>query len=137
MSKHSGFGLFTMFYFAIFIGMFLAAPLLLMTPWHARNPNAWLLSLGAMGVLLSLLLLCHRQCSGPSLSFTEGLLFVTGFMMTGWSMLSAVFVFPALLLVTLAAIIVSAACLPLGGRTRSATLFHRLVLFVYRHRLIQ
>ncbi|GAB3374466.1 hypothetical protein GCM10027431_27040 [Lysobacter rhizosphaerae] len=137
MSDRPQFGLFPNLYLGVFVGLLLAAPFLLLAPWRSGSSLAW--GASASGALLTALLLwlSNRQCSSHLVSYREGLLFVTESMMTGWSLLSAVFVFPALLIAAMASCAISAIYLPLGGKAKSAPAFYRVVKFFHSHRMLQ
>ncbi|WP_460734626.1 hypothetical protein [Lysobacter tyrosinilyticus] len=137
MNDRPRFGVFPNVYLGIFVGLLLAAPYLFATPWKSASLELWIAPLCCSLLLALCLVLSNRQCSSSSLSFREGLLFVTTSMMTGWSVLSAAFVFPALLITVATSVAISIVLLPFGGRTRSAPAFFRLVKFFHRHRMLQ
>ena len=131
------FGLFPNLYLGLFIALLLAAPFLILAPWHSSSVQPWVASAFGTAVLVGLLLLASRLCSSPSLSYRDGLLFVIASMMTGWVQLSAVFVFPALLIAVTASIVIAGYSWPIGGGSGAPERFHRLVAFFHRHRMHQ
>lgn len=137
MSDRPKFGLFPNIYLSVFVGLLLAAPFLLLAPWHSGSLSAWTTPASGAFLTAMLLWLSNRQCSSEPISYREGLLFVTASMMTGWSLLSAVFVFPALLAAVLASFAISVICLPLGGKAKAAPAFYSVVKFFHRHRMLQ
>jgi len=134
------FSIFASFYAALFVAGLVAAPLLAAARLSSHQPvpvTAWATA-GAVSILvLALFAYANARCSSERLTYREGLLFVTSSMMTGWTYLSLLFVFPALLFTFIASVGIAIVNDIAGTRQRSAQTFHRLVAGFHRHRMRQ
>ena len=134
------FGLMTHCYYWAFVALVLGAPLAYVFANGVSRPIP-VTSFG-LAVMLSLfagLLLwaSHRQCSTERMTYREGMLFITGSMMTGWTYLSLLVVFPALLGTFLVVGIYALCSLAKSDSDWAQARFHRVVGFCYRNRMRQ
>jgi hypothetical protein len=101
------------------------------------SPGRWLGSIAWPVVIAVLWVYANRRCSSEHLRYSDGLLWVTASMMTGWVYMSFVFVLPVLLLTFTGSVLIA-----LYGDIRrtpadSQTQWRRLVRFFYRNRMKQ
>jgi hypothetical protein len=103
----------------------------------AAAPAYWLASLMWPAVIAVLWGYAQRRCSSDRMRFSDGLLWVTASMMTGWLYLSFIFVLPVLLVVFLGSVLIAL----YGDISRvpgySQAKWHRLVYYFYRNRMRQ
>ncbi|WP_263365229.1 hypothetical protein [Edaphobacter bradus] len=103
----------------------------------AAMPAYWLASLMWPAVIAVLWGYAQRRCSSDRMRFSDGLLWVTASMMTGWLYMSFIFVLPALLVVFSGSVLIA-----LYGDIRrtpgySHAKWQRLVYYFYRNRMRQ
>jgi hypothetical protein len=100
-------------------------------------PADWLASLMWPVVIAVLYGYAQRRCSSDRMRFSDGLLWVTASMMTGWLYLSFIIVLPALLIVFSGSVLIAL----YGNISRaprySQAKFHRLIYYFYRNRMRQ
>ncbi len=128
------------FYLGLFIVAICLSPIIAAVAAdkrHALHAYAWAAAYGGSISAVGLLWYASIRCSSERLTYREGLLFVTSYMMTGWSYFSLVFVFPALLATAFASIAFSVLGEFRGGPSLAAHQFHRLVAAFYRYRMHQ
>ncbi|MBB5057095.1 hypothetical protein HDF16_001780 [Granulicella aggregans] len=95
----------------------------------------WVASLSWPVILAALFSYSMRRCSSGSMTYTDGLLWITRSMMTGWSTISFVVVPPALFTAFLGSVAIAASGdlqrRPHYARTKWAS----LVTYFYRQRM--
>ena len=131
---------FAPFYALLFLGALLGAPVFcvaVITRHQAVPAAAWATAVALSLCMVALFAYASARCSSKSLSYREGILFVTSSMMTGWSALSLVFVMPALLATFVVSVALSLYYDLAGARPKAAVAFHRWVAIFHRHRMRQ
>jgi len=134
------FSAFAQFYALLFFGALLGTPLFLLAIIGRQQPVpvvAWATASAFSLCMVALVAYASTRCSSERLSYREGMLFVTSYMMTGWSALSLVFVMPALLATFLVSVALALFYDLSGRRPKAALAFHRWVAIFYRHRMRQ
>lgn len=97
--------------------------------------NWWVISLAWPVILAVLFSYSMRRCSSEAMAYTDGLLWITRSMMTGWSTISFVVVPPALFTAFLGSVAIAASG-DLQRQPRFAkTKWASLVVFFYRQRM--
>jgi len=101
----------------------------------ATAPTYWLASLMWPAVIAVLWGYAQRRCSSDRMPFSDGLLWVTASMMTGWLYMSFIVVFPVLFVVFSGSVLIA-----LYGDIRrtpwdSRAKWHRLIYYFYRNRM--
>jgi hypothetical protein len=104
---------------------------------EVATPAHWLASLMWPGVIAILWRYADRRCSSDRMRFSDGLLYITASMMTGWVYLSFIVVLPVLLLVFTGSVLIA-----LYGDIRRAPEYSQakwygLVRYLYRNRMRQ
>jgi hypothetical protein len=127
------------FYLVTFFLLLGSLPVILITTngRGAVSLGSWIASIIWVGLIAGLYYYADKRCSSDRMRFSDGLLWVTHSMMTGWVYMSFIFAFPALLLAFTGSVI-----LALSGDIRRApdysqTQWIRLVQFFYRNRMRQ
>jgi hypothetical protein len=133
------FSLFVYFYLVTFFLLLAFLPICLTATIGRETtvPAYWLASLMWPAMIAVLWGYAQRRCSSDRMRFSDGLLWVTASMMTGWLFMSFIFVLPVLLVVFSGSVLIA-----LYGDIRRApgysqTKWHRLVCYFYRNRMRQ
>lgn len=126
-------------YLLTFLSLLGLLPIILTTTMDraAASPGRWIGSIAWPVVIAILWGYAHRRCSSENLRYSDGLLWVTASMMTGWVYMSFIFVLPVLLLTFTGSVLIA-----LYGDIRRAPgdsqiQWQRLVRFFYRNRMKQ
>lgn len=117
------------------------APLALPLHELRHDPGAsqldWSLILPAIVGLQLLFVYVQWRCSSASLSFWQGLYYVACAMGTGWWYFSVLIIFPAMALMSVAALVLALYADIRRQPQLAPRYFHRLVRFFYRNRMVQ
>jgi hypothetical protein len=97
----------------------------------------WAASFGWPTLIAGLFLFAWRRCSSEKMCFTDGLLWITQSMMTGWTTFSFLVVPPALLAGFAGAIAMSGWAEIRRQPELAPESWTRIVAFFYRHRMRQ
>jgi hypothetical protein len=129
------FSIFVYFYLGIFLLLLAFFPLCFAAT--IGRPAYWLASAIWPVVIITLWGYSRSRCSSDRMPFGDGLLWVTASMMTGWLYMSFAVVFPALLVVFWASVLIAL----YGDICRvpgySQAKWQGLVHYFYRHRMRQ
>jgi len=126
------------FYLVTFFSLLGFLPIILtVTMDRATVSPRWMASIIWPAMIAVLWGYADRRCSSDLLRFSDGLLWVTASMMTGWAYMSFIFVLPVLLLAFAGSVLIA-----IYGDIRrvpgySQTQWRRLVRFFYRNRMRQ
>jgi hypothetical protein len=127
------------FYLVIFFLLLAFLPICLTDSmdWAAAIPTFWLVSLLWPAALAVLWFYAKSRCSSDRMPYSDGLLWVTASMMTGWLYFSFFFVLPVLLVVFAGSVLIA-----LYGDVRrtpgySQATYQRLIRYFYRNRMMQ
>lgn len=127
-------------YAGIFFLCFFASPLLVVAHRHRHEPIPQDELLQAAAITFFLLLCmayARKRCANERMGYWRGVLIVAGSMTAGWVYFSMVFVFPALLYLSIMSVLY-ALLGDLRGRPELAPgSFQKLVLRFYEHRMHQ
>jgi hypothetical protein len=134
------FGLMAHFYYWVFVALILGAPFTCIYA-HVASEGITIASLCpavTMSSLAGLLLwISHRQCGTDQMSYREGMLFITVSMMTGWTYLTLLVVFPALFAAFLVVGVYALISVARSDRDWARIRFRRVVGFCCRNRMRQ
>ena len=107
------------------------------TTGHTAAPAFWVAALMWPFVLALLAVYAQRRCSSGGMGYTDGLLWITGSMMTGWVYLSFFLTIPVLLMAYSASIFFAVFGDLRRSRGYSQAKWYMLVHYFYRNRMKQ
>jgi hypothetical protein len=97
----------------------------------------WMLASGWCVVFVTLVFILHFRCHAPECSWLDGMLSITGYMMTGWETSTFFVLIIALPVSFFWSLGIAVASFIHRDAKRTAISFRRMIWFFYRHRMVR
>jgi hypothetical protein len=127
-------------YVWVFVVALGASPAIVMMFMDRGSPipaGDWAWAIVAMIGIQVLFWYAQVRCTSEKFRYWDGLLLVAAFMFTGWVYMSALVVFPALLVTILISVFLSLYYSVVPPSGNAVLKFHKLIAFFHKHRMRQ